>query len=181
MLRGGSGEEADETMIETELYNTIRLEIVNNQILMQWITLITAILLLIGAAYVEKHTTILSLFLPLFSLSWAAAMVRFDFFIHRQGAYLRALEAKAMSEGNTLPLWETWKDGLQATKFVLPSVDILAVAVIVIPTIFILFGPARAYFVKNKLRGARLYAWSMTSLLFIPLISLSIIPTLAGW
>src|SRR4051794_1633960 len=125
----------------TEIYNVIRTEIINNHTLMHWYSIIVAVVLLAGIWLVETKQTILSVFLPLVSVSWAAAMVRFDFFIHRQGAYLRFLESQMANENST-PLWETWKASLRATVFVVPIADLFAVMAIVIPTLYLLFGPA---------------------------------------
>jgi hypothetical protein len=53
-------------------------------------------------------------------------MVRFDLFIHRQSAYLRALEAQMQTSRGALPMWEQWKDSLRVTAFVVPVADGIA-------------------------------------------------------
>jgi hypothetical protein len=164
-----------------EIYNVIRAEIVSNHVLMHWFTLAVVLALLAGVFVVEKRQTVLSVFLPLLSLAWAAAMVRFDFFIHRQAAYLRALEAQMQQGGVSMPLWETWKMSLRAASFVVPAADIIASAAIVVPTVYLLFGPARQVFITRKWRGAKLYAWLVAALLILSLCSLAVIPKLAAW
>lgn len=129
-------------MESVEIYNSIRAEIVSNHVLMHWFTLAVALMLLGGVFINELRQTALSVFLPLLSLAWAAAMVRFDFFIHRQAAYLRALEAQMQQGSISIPLWESWKPSLHATPLVVPLADAIASAVIVVPTIYLLFGPA---------------------------------------
>ena len=168
-------------MDATDLYTSVRSEIVSNHLLMHWITLFVAIALLLGVWLVEKRQTVLSLFLPLLALSWVAAMVRFDFFIHRQGAYLRAVEARLAQSGFPTPLWETWKTSIRATPFIMPAADAVASAVIVVPTVYMLFGPARSYFELRQWRGGKLYAWGVTIVLVLLLCFLTAIPRLARW
>jgi hypothetical protein len=129
----------------------------------------------------KSRPTILSLFLPLLSLTWAAAMVRFDFFIHRQAAYLRALEAQMSVGGLTVPMWESWKDSLRATPFVVPALDVVACAVVVVPAAYLLFGPAQQFFQLRQWRAGKIFAWGVPSLLILLLCSLVIIPRIAGW
>src|SRR5687767_4841236 len=107
-------------MTPSELYLTVRNEILVNHILVHVLTLVVSLVLLFGVWVVETRRTILSLFLPLLALSWAAAMIRFDLFIHRQGAYLRELELHISRTGSPFPLWETWKASLLSTKIVVP-------------------------------------------------------------
>src|SRR5437588_7437678 len=110
---------------------------------MHWFSIIVAIIILVGIAVVEtRGRTILSVFLPLLSLAWAASMVRFDFFIHRQAAYLRIFESQLRETGVSTPLWETWKAASRSTPYVVPVLDAIALSVIVIPTFYLLFGPA---------------------------------------
>lgn len=163
-------------MNETEIYNAIRAEIVVNHILMHIFTLIVGIVLLIGVFIVERRKTILSVFLPLLSLAWAAAIVRFDFFIQRQAAFLRVLEKNISEKSGSIPLWETWKSSLSSTAFVVPLADLIACAVIVVPTIYLLFNPTLEFFESKKLRGGNVYAWSISSILIILLLFLAVIP-----
>jgi hypothetical protein len=164
-----------------EIYNTIRAEIVSNHVLMHWFTLAVALALLAGVFANELRPTALSVFLPLLSLAWGAAMVRFDFFIHRQAAYLRALEAQMQRGGIAIPLWETWKASLQAAPLVVPPADAVASAVIIVPTLYLLFGPAQQVFASRGWRGAKLYAWLASTLLILSLCSLAAIPKIAAW
>jgi hypothetical protein len=143
-------------------------------------TLIVVIVLLIGVWIVERRSTILSGFLPLLSLAWAAAMVRFDFFIHRQAAYLRALEAVINEKAGPMPLWETWKITLQSTRFLVPLADLLALVVLIVPTLYLLFGPSRQFFKENGWKNDRLFAWGVSILFLMLLCSLPIIPIIAG-
>src|ERR1051325_5262504 len=105
-------------MNEIDLYNSIRSEIVVNHVLMHITTLVVVIALVTGVWLSEKRESVVSVLLPLLSLSWAAAMVRFDFFIHRQAAYLRAFENSLQQNGLSVPLWENWKASLQPTPLV---------------------------------------------------------------
>lgn len=168
-------------MGEVDVYSAIRAEIVSNHVLMHWYSIIVAVVLLTGVAFVETRKTILSVFLPLLTLSWAAAILRFDFFIHRQAAYLRAVEAKLSERGIAIPLWESWKKPLRSTLFVMPVADVIAVTVIVVATVYLLFGPAQEYFRLRQWRGGRIYSWAVTVLILIVLCSLAVIPSVAAW
>lgn len=168
-------------MDTSDIYMAIRSEIVSNQVLMHWVTLVVAIVLLAGVWISEIRRTVLSVFLPLLSLAWAGAIVRFDFFIHRQGAYLRLLEASIAKAGFTAPLWESWKASLPSTKFVVPETDIIVFAATIIPTIYLLFGPARDYFQSRQWKGARVYAWTCLVILILLLAFLGAIPKVAAW
>jgi hypothetical protein len=55
-------------------------------------TLIVLCIILVVTAYDERHQSALSVILPLVTLSWAAAMVSFDYLIHRQAAYISFVE-----------------------------------------------------------------------------------------
>lgn len=164
---------------EIEIYEIIRWEIITNHVLMHVTTLLVVIVLLFGAWLIEQRKSILSVFLPLLSLAWAAAIVRFDFFIHRQGIYLRALEAHIRETGASLPLWETWKASLRSTAFIVPIADFIALLVILLPTFYILFGPAQEFFQLKQWRGGRAYALTVTVLLCLLSLSLLFIPKLA--
>ena len=166
-------------MSELDVYNAIRYEIITNHVLLHFYTIIVVIILLIGIAYLENRKTILSVFLPLLSLAWAAAVVRFDFFIHRQAAYLRTLESQLLNKGISIPMWETWKSSLRATQFLVPIADLIGLIIIVVPTIYLLFGPAQQFFHSRQWKASRLYAWSISMLLLILLCSLVIIPKIA--
>ncbi|MGI8837485.1 MAG: hypothetical protein ACR2H4_12735 [Pyrinomonadaceae bacterium] len=163
-----------------DIYATMRTEIISNHVLMHWFSIIVAITLMIGVWFVENRKTIISVFLPLLSLAWAASMVRFDFFIHRQAAYLRLLESQLLEKGTSGPLWETWKASSKSTPFVVPALDVIAVGVIVIPTLYLLFGPAQELCQTKGWGWARIYAWSVSMILFLLLVSLVAIPKIAG-
>jgi hypothetical protein len=152
-----------------------------NHILMHWFSLIIALVVLSGTWIIELRKTIASVFLPLLSLAWAAAMVRFDFFIHRQAAYLRALESQFTQDNSSRLLWESWKMTLRSTRFVVPIADLIACAVIVAPTVYLLFGPSYQFFQSKGWKGGKAYAWTVTLTLFALLLSLAAIPTIAGW
>ncbi len=108
-------------------------------------------------------------------------MLRFDFFIHRQAAYLRQLETQLTQEGISIPLWETWKTGLRSTIFVIPLADTIASAVVVLPTVYILFGPAQRFLdTRHRVLG-KAYAWFVTVLLIVLLGSLAMMPRFSQW
>lgn len=167
-------------MNEVEIYTSIRAEIVTNHILMHWFSLIIMIIILAGVSVIENRKTILSVFLPLLTVAWAASMVRFDFFIHRQNAYLRAVESELRSKGTVIPLWDSWKQQLTATPFVVPMMDIFICLAIVVPTLYILFVPAQKYFQDSGWKGTKIYAWGISLLIIILLCSLTLIPQIAG-
>lgn len=167
-------------MNEIDLYNSIRTEIVVNHVLMHLTTVVVVIALLIGAWLTEKRETILSVFLPLLSLSWAAAMVRFDFFIHRQAAYLRAFEASLNKSGIAVPLWESWKVSLQSSRVVIPVADVFATLIVVVLTGYLLFGPARTVFNSKRWPAHRLYSWLILLFTIGLLLFLPFIPKLAA-
>jgi len=162
-------------------YELIRSEIITNHVLMHWFTVIVALVILAGTWIIELRKTIVSVFLPLLALAWAAAMVRFDFFIHRQAAFLRVLESQLMQEKPSQLFWETWKTTIRSTSFVVPTADLIASAVIVVPTIYLLFGPSYQLFQTNGWRGGKAYAWVVTLALLILLMSLAAIPAIAQW
>lgn len=165
-----------------ELYNAARSEIIGNHVLMHWFSIVVAITILAGALVVEmRGRTILSVFLPLLAVAWAAAMVRFDFFIHRQAAYLRQLEAQMRESGTAFPLWETWKASLRSTVIIVPAADVLASAVILVPTLYLLFGPAQQFFQQSGWRWGKLYAWALSAILILLLASLAVIPKIADY
>ena len=162
------------------VYASVRGEITTNHVLMHVVTLAVAVILIAGVWVVEARPTVLSVLLPFLSLAWAAAILRFDYFIHRQGAYLRALESHLTATGTSYPLWEIWKGSRRSTMFVLPALDFVGCTVIVIPTLYLLLGPAREYFKAHQWPGASAFAYSMTILLIGLLAILGIIPTLAA-
>ena len=168
-------------MNDIDIYNQIRSEIINNHVLMHWFSIIVALVLLIGTWIIEIRKTIVSVFLPLLSLAWAAAMVRFDFFIHRQAAYLRTLEFQISQNNPSLPLWETWKISLRSTQYIVPIADLIACAVIVAPTLYLLFGPAYQFFQTNNWKAGKLYAWGVTLIILFLLLFLALIPKIASW
>jgi hypothetical protein len=164
-----------------DIYAAIRAEIITNHVLMHWFTIIVAITLLVGVWLAENKKTILSVFVPLLSLAWAASIVRFDFFIHRQAAYLRLLEWQLQEKGASGPLWETWKASSKSAAFVVPAADAIAVAVIVLPTVYLLFGPAQEFCQTKGWDWGRKYAWSVCIILLLLLLSLSVIPRIASF
>jgi hypothetical protein len=164
-------------MDTTQTYLAIRSEIMTNHVLLHWFTLIVALSIVMGTVLIERlGKTILSIFLPLLSLAWAASVLRFDFFIHRQAAYLRLLEERTP---NALPMWETWKAGLRSTALVVPFADIIVSAVIVVPTIYLLFGPAQTYLTSRSSNWGRAYALGVSTILILVLLSLAVVPKLA--
>ena len=80
------------------IYAAMRAEIVTNHVLLHITTFAVMLVLLTGAFVTERRDTILSVLLPLVSLMWASATLRFDFFIHRQGAYLAQLEPRLLAD-----------------------------------------------------------------------------------
>jgi hypothetical protein len=165
----------------SETYAAMRAEVVTNHVLMHWFTVVVALALLAGVWIVEHRKTILSVFLPLLSLAWAASMVRFDFFVHRQAAYLRSFESQLQEKGTLTPLWETWKAASRSTPFVVPVLDVIAVSVIVIPTFYLLFGPAQEFCRSKGWRWSRIFAWSVSVVLLLLLFSLAAIPKIASY
>jgi hypothetical protein len=167
-------------MNEVEVYNAIRSEIVTNHVLLNLTTLIVVIVLLVGICFTENRKSIISVMLPLLTLSWAAATVRFDYFIHRQAAYLRVAEARMQESGIIMPLWETWKFSLRSTSIIVPIADLMAILVILIPTAYLLFGPTQEFFVFKLWRGRKAYAWGVSIAIGFLLCSLLFIPRMAS-
>ena len=143
---------------------------------MHLFTLVAGIILLVGVFICEKYRTILSVFLLLLSLAWAAAILRFDFFIQRQGKFLRVFEANIMEKTGAIPLWESWKFSSGSASYIVPLADIIACAVIVVPTLYLLFNPSLKFFNTNNIKGGKLYAWGISVLLLLILISLAVVP-----
>src|SRR5690349_6401056 len=112
-------------MNEVEVYNAIRSEIVTNNVLLHLTTFIVVAALLTGTYVIENRKSIISVLLPILTLSWAAATVRFDYFIHRQAAYLRSAETRMQESGISIPLWETWKFSLRSTSIIVPIADVI--------------------------------------------------------
>jgi type IV secretory pathway VirB2 component (pilin) len=166
-------------MSEFEIYNTIRSEIMINHVLMHVTTLVVVVFLLGGIWLVESRASMLSIVLPLLSLAWAAAVVRFDFFIHRQAAYLRVVESRLQESGTSIPLWETWKLSLRSTSIVVPVADLIAMLVILVPTIYLLFGPAQEFFGAKQWQGGKAFAWGILIILGFLIGCLPFIPKIA--
>jgi hypothetical protein len=157
------------------LYGSIRTEVITNHLLMHATSLVVLIILLVGLAYVERHSSVLSVLLPIVSVSWAAAMVRFDYFIHRQGVYLAHVEHSAGLFG-----WESWRASLVATPVLVPLMDALVAMAYVLPTIWIAFKPSRTYLRANGVGWATAYAWLVSVLTVLLLASLTVVPRLAA-
>jgi hypothetical protein len=166
-------------MQEIEIYNIIRQEIITNHTLMHWLTLFVFVSLLVACVVIEKRKTILSVFLPLLTLAWAASIVRFDFFIHRQGAYLRSLESHIQNNVTSIPLWETWKASHDSGIFIVPLADIFIFIVIIIPTAYILFNHTQEYFAEKRWKAGKPYAWTVLVSIVLLLSLIPFIPTLA--
>lgn len=167
-------------MNEIELYNTIRSEILVNHVLMHLTTIVVVIALLAGVWLNERRVSMVSVLLPLLSLSWAAAMVRFDFFIHWQAAYLRLLEGSLRQSGVVTPLWETWKASLGSTRVVIPIADLFAVLIVLVTTAYLLFGPAREVFKARAWPAHLAYSCAILLLTVGLLCSLPFVPGLAA-
>lgn len=162
-----------------DVYIAVRNEILLNQALMHWSSIVAVIVLLAGVVLCETRTTILSALLPLLGVGWAAEVARFDFLIHRQGAYLRTLEAALTEQGGPV-LWETWKSHLRAQRTMLPILDAIMALPIIAATLFIAFRPALNYLLTNHIPGARAYPWAITMLQLAILMLLAFIPNIAG-
>jgi hypothetical protein len=85
-----------------------------------------------------------------------------------------------MTGGNSIQLWETWKASLRGARLVIPPADFFAVIVIVVPTLYLLFGPSKQVFQIKQWKGGDLCAWITNALLGLLLASLLIIPTFAN-
>ena len=168
-------------MPEIELYNSIRAEILINHALMHLTTIVVVVVVLVGIWVAERRATVVSVFLPLLSLAWAAAVLRFDYLIQRQGAYLRTIETRLHDGGVSMPLWETWKRSLASTRVVMPITDLLVVSVVVITTAYLLFGPTRTLFVEKGWPAHRLYSWTILLLTCALLACLPFLPRIAAW
>jgi len=168
-------------MNEVEVYNAIRSEIVTNHVLLHLTTFIVVAALLTGTYVIENRKSIISVLLPILTLSWAAATVRFDYFIHRQAAYLRSAETRMQESGISIPLWETWKFSLRSTSIIVPIADVITILVILLPTTYLLFGPAQEFFILNMWRGRKVYAWGVSIAIVFFLCSLLFIPRIADW
>lgn len=167
-------------MDQLNLYNAIRSEILVNHVLMHLTTIVVVVLLLGGVWLSERRESMVSVLLPLLSLSWAAAILRFDFFIHRQAAYLKLVEAHLRESGVVLPLWETWKASLLSTRVVVPIADLFALLIVLAPTVYLLFGPAREVFKVRGWRGHRVYSWTILLITIGLLCCLPFVPALAA-
>lgn len=161
------------------IYLAVRSEILMNNVLMHGSTLLMLIVLLAGIRICECRSTVLSVMLPVLSVAWAGSVVRFSFFIHRQGAYLRHLEVQAPQSPSGIPLWETYKASLRSTIFVVPVTDIIILSIFFAATIYLLFGPSRVYWREHSWPGERAYAWSVLAIMTILLASLAVMPRIA--
>jgi hypothetical protein len=168
-------------MPEIELYNSVRTEILINHVLMHVTTIVVIVLLLLGIWVTEHKRSVISVFLPILSVAWAAAVLRFDYLIQRQGTYLRTVEIRLREGGVSIPLWESWKSSLTSTRIVMPITDLLAVSVVVITTAYLLFAPAKALFVERSWPAHRLYSWSILAIVCGLLACLVFLPKVAAW
>jgi|ERR1035437_5463996 hypothetical protein len=165
-------------MVVWYVYTAVREEILLNHALMHWVSIVVVIALLAGVMFCEARTTVLSVLLPLLGVGWAAATLRFDFLIHRQGAYLQQLESALTQQGGPM-MWETWKQAHRAQNIALPILDMLVALPIVAATAYLACRPATQYLTKNNIPGARAYPWVIIILQITLLALLAIIPTIA--
>ena len=165
-------------MHSDQVYIAMRAEILADHVMMHWFTIIVALAILAGTWIVENRSNVLAAFLPLLAVSWAAATLRFDFFIHRQAAYLNILEASLSSPTMS---WDRWKAGLASTPLIVAPADVFAAAVIVIPTLYLLFGPCQQAFQLAGWKGGRVYAWVLTILILAALGMLGAVPRITGF
>lgn len=165
-------------MQEAEIYNAIRQEIISNNVLMHWFTFFVIIVLLIGCKIIENRKTVLSVFLPLIAPAWAASILRFDYFIHRQGAYLRALENRMQNNGFNSPLWETWKATHSSSIFIVPFADIIIFFAVIIPTGYILYNYTLNYFKEENWRFGKTYVLTVLLSTIILLLFLAFVPSI---
>lgn len=161
------------------MYGAVREEILLNLALMHWLSIVVVIALFAGVAFCEARTTVLSVLLSLLGIAWAAATLRFDFLIHRQGAYLRQLESAHVQQGASM-MWETWKQEHRSQNLALPILDLLAALPIVAATAYLACRSARLYLTKCSIPGARAYPWVVMILQMTLLALLAIIPVIAG-
>jgi hypothetical protein len=127
-------------------YEALRAEILANHTFASWATLICAIIILAAVWLIADRPSPLAVFVPLFTIGWAAAIVRADFLIHRAGAYIRVLEQSISPDGG----WEVWRQGLRATPVLLPVTDALIVLPIIVPTLYLAFFPARQFLAQSQ-------------------------------
>jgi hypothetical protein len=161
------------------VYLSLRQELLATDEMLHAFTLIVFLALIIGAWVCEKQKTILSVLLPILSLAWAASVVRFDFFIHRLGAYLRPIEANLL-RNSPVPPWEIWKSNLAATRILIPIADVIAFGAILATTSFILIGPTRGYFEERGWRGSSSYTTAILLIMVALFITVAFIPRLSS-
>ena len=129
----------------------------------------------------------MSALLALYADAWAAAVLRLDYLIQRQGAYVRTLESALAPGPGASTTWEAWKAGAVATTWVLPITDLVASLAVVAPALFIIWGPFRRFWRErqaddragDEARRATCYASVATALLAVPLLALPTVPVLA--
>lgn len=163
-----------------QIYSAMRAEILTDHALMHWLTIIVALAVLGGLWLVEVRPSLLAVFLPLLSTAWAASILRFDLFIHRQATYLRLIEESDRSSRLNVLSWDAWKSTLISTNVFVPVADLIACSVIVVPTLYLLFGSCQAQFVRLGWRAAKLYAWGVATVMCGSLVLLAAIPFIAG-
>jgi hypothetical protein len=161
---------------KTQVYVIIRQEIVANHVLMHTVSVITVVVLVFGVWLVERRRTFLSVLLPLLAISWAGAMVRFEFLIHRQGAYLRELERYLRASDRRLPTWELWKAEFTPTQIVMPLADVFTFLVVLVATAYLCFGPAKSFLADGHPRLSRIYPWVVLSVLCLLFCALAVVP-----
>ena len=58
--------------------------------------------------------------------------------------------------------------------------DVIGVLTIVVPTLYMLFGPAQTYLETRALKGARIYPWAVSLGTIALLLFLLVVPRLAA-
>jgi hypothetical protein len=157
-------------------YAAIRQEIVANHVLMHAVTLVAVIVLLGGVWLAERRRTVLSVFLPLFAVTWAASMLRFEFFIQRQGAFLRDYERYLVRVEHAGPTWELWKAGFTPTQVVVPLADVFTFVGILAPALYLAFVPGRSFLADRTPALARIFPWAILVVLLGLLAGIGVIP-----
>jgi hypothetical protein len=99
-----------------------------------------------GVYIMGNRLTTMGVLLPIFSSASAVALTRFDFFIHRHASYLRTLKGDVGANGVDFSLWESWRTILKSTTIVVTVLNVLVSLAIIVPTLGLIFGPAREYF-----------------------------------
>jgi hypothetical protein len=161
------------------MYAVLRNEILLHQFLLYTTTLVVALVCMAAVVVCERRDSVLSVLAPALASAWAGAVLRFDYLIHRQGAYLLILEDRISAISYPMPLWEHWKGDLPGKALFLGPTDALTCLAVVAPALYLTWTLGRRHLQARAPQWALPVAVCLTALIMVPLLLLPFVPAAA--